>query len=361
MKNKTNNYTFLIIIFALILLGAVTAAIIFYNNITKKDILKIQAEKVVRQELSITGTVIAESLKGGLSQATLFTVTTNSQKYVVRFLTHKSEQKKQQEIEALTNASQAGYGPHVYYANGKQAVIVMEYLVPQKITFHNIESNYLENTLGNVLRQIHSSKNITKTIDVFNEIQKKINSNASYYSTIAFQKLENNLQIIQKAVAPYVQLKPCHNDLNPGNLIFLGDAFKAIDYETAAQADPYFDIATTAIFYPLNSRKLLTIYLARQPSPQEEARLYLMKQVAYINYAVIFCAINIEHANVYKILPKETYESFIQDFSRGKVNLVKPKDALRFAKIMINLALTNCESDKFKNALQSLKFNYTNK
>ena len=116
---------------------------------------------------------------------------------------------------------------------------------------------------------------------------------------------------------------PCHNDLNPGNLLFLGTEFKAIDYESAAQNYPYGDIAEVAIFYcftPSHENVLLTTYLGRKPSAQEQGCLYMMKQIAWINYALLFLKIDFEKIHLYGAMHVPGYQGFLNEMFEGKID-----------------------------------------
>ena len=92
------------------------------------------AVAVVKDKLSISAPLTAQELKGGLSGAKLFTVTSPSQKYVVRFLSHKTSEKRKNEMYALKIASENGYGPRVYFIDNDQGIVIMEYLASQPIT-----------------------------------------------------------------------------------------------------------------------------------------------------------------------------------------------------------------------------------
>ena len=91
----------------------------------KQRIDEKYAAALVKNKLSLTGSVSAEKLAGGFSRAQLFTVTADSKKYVVRFLTHKSSEERSREIDFLQRASQEGYGPHVYFADPAKGIRII--------------------------------------------------------------------------------------------------------------------------------------------------------------------------------------------------------------------------------------------
>jgi thiamine kinase-like enzyme len=146
-------------------------------------------------------------------------------------------------------------------------------------------------------------------------------------------------------------------DIQPNNLIYLGNEFKAVDYESAAQSDPYFDVATVAIYYCFNPKfehVLFTTYLERQPSEQETAKLYLMKLVAEIHYGLIFLKLGIQYIDQYAILSVPSYWEFLSTLGKEKVDLDEPKYKMSMAKILINDVVANFESQEFRDAIRVL-------
>jgi aminoglycoside phosphotransferase (APT) family kinase protein len=84
---------------------------------------------------------------------------------------------------------------------------------------------------------------------------------------------------------------PCHNDLNPGNILTTRDAVVFIDWETAGQADPFVDLGQLGVFaFPTAGARaeLLAAYLGRGPSVEEQARAVLARVMALGFYAAAF-------------------------------------------------------------------------
>jgi tRNA A-37 threonylcarbamoyl transferase component Bud32 len=113
------------------------------------------AANLVKKTLSIPDNVTAEKLTGGFSGAPLFVATTETKKYVVRFLKHKPLEERKREIGVLQIASQAEYGPHVYFADADQGVVIMEFLSPQAMPPELWQSEKLYVMLAKFLQKIH--------------------------------------------------------------------------------------------------------------------------------------------------------------------------------------------------------------
>ncbi len=322
------------------------------------------AAKTVKNALALPGTVTAQKLKGGYSGAPLFTVTADSKKYVVRFLEHKSKEDREQEISCLKTASDGTYGPHIYFADVDHAVIIMEYLPPQRISGEQRDSKELYIALAHLLQKIHRGPKFAKSLNVFDWLEHKLQVvkdilKSKNVKGIPVNKLEEITVTLRKALSPHMTVTPCHNDMNPNNLLFLGDKFKAIDYEFAAQSDPYFDIATIDIYYclfnPAFEHVLLSTYLEHKPSLQEEAKLHLMKQAAWIWYALTFLELGSEKIGEYPTMQISSYWDFLQERATGKIgDFENPEHKIKLAKIMINTVIDNFETPEFRNAVNLL-------
>jgi len=339
-------------------LCTITAMLLALCSCEIRRIDEKYAASVVKEKLSLTGAVTAQALKGGMSGAKLFTVNDGAKKYVIRFMTHGTPERCLEEMRGFGTASENGYGPHVYFMDEKDAVIIMEYISSQPITYQQLQSTELFSMLGHLLKKMHSSQSLQKTTDAINRVKRKLHKITQHGAIIPLERIENNLSIIQQTVTPYIVSAPCHLGLNPDNLVFFGDGFKAIDYESAAQSDPYFDIATVSLFYCLDSNHeeiLLKTYLERKPTLKEKARLYLMKQVALINFGSNLLRKIDPKMPFYKTLKIPSYKACLKEWWLKNITLNKPESRLKFGRAMFDKAIKNFESQEFKDAIRILR------
>jgi thiamine kinase-like enzyme len=316
---------------------------------------KNYAAQVAQKALTLQGPITVTVLKGGISGAPLFKVTADAQKYVIRFLNHKPLEKRRDEIANFTIASTAKYGPHLYYANADEGVVIMEYLAQQKITNEQKKSGELCIALAHLLQKIHHGPAYTKTKDTFAGIQKSINFiktiiAAEHITDFPVEQIETIIATLRTACAASTLIAPCHNDLNPSNIIFLGHEYKAIDFSSAGQANPYYDIATIAD--PASEHLLLTTYLEREPSAQEQALLYAMKQVVLLSSGLGFIRRAPEKISDYATLQTRSWANLQKDFDDGKISLEEPETKILFGKSMINAIITNSQSQEFRDAVK---------
>ncbi|MFA5075477.1 MAG: phosphotransferase [Candidatus Babeliales bacterium] len=327
------------------------------GEINKSDVIRITQDKLSQIGMALSGEISVKKFEGGASSTTLnFLVSDDQNKYVLRsFKPNHSDPAT--EIANFVIASNEGYGPHIYFAGpsqeDSQKIIIMEYLEWKSATHEQLKSDeFLKHVyvmLANLLKKIHTGPDFQKSeSNYFEYLEKNYlqhnnsiaafkNLNPNIYEKI--EKIINDLR--QVLLVPNLLFRPCHNDINPGNLIYLGNEFKVIDFGSAAQYDPYFDIAKAAVTVMIRLEKyykpdleaelekvLLETYLDRQPTEIEKARFYLNKQLIFIEFGI---------SDISHISPE-----IIEQYSD------------RIAAAKFNYVLANCESQKFSDAIRLL-------
>jgi thiamine kinase-like enzyme len=80
-----------------------------------------------------------------------------------------------------------------------------------------------------------------------------------------------------------LELRPCHNDFLPGNLIDDGDRMRIVDWEYAGMGDPFFDLGNFSVNNDLSADEdaaFLAAYDGAPPRPDRLARLVLLRVVS---------------------------------------------------------------------------------
>jgi thiamine kinase-like enzyme len=334
------------------------------------------AAMVVKDALSLPGAVTAQKLTGGKSsEVQLFVATANSKKYVVRIIKRNPPEDREDEIYNSRVAADEGYGPQIYYANHSQGIVIMEYLSGQKVTYQDLQSDQTYITLARLLQKIHHGKALSgREYNGYKRVSDAIRTHKPKYNDyVPLTRVEQVLSICYQALLPHLTKTSCHNDLHGGNWIFLGNEYKAIDYEDAGPNDPYFDVANAAIEVdvatmaleasaynkPAHKINFLALYLNCQPSAAEEAKLYLMKQIVLLRLALddlnrLADSEHSEHIYQYKSFRVPSIKDFAKDRFEGKFNLPEPENGLTLLKTRFNQVIENSESQEFKDAVKTL-------
>ncbi len=89
----------------------------------------------------------------------------------------------------------------------------------------------------------------------------------------------------------FAESAPCHNDMNPGNMLETGEAIYFVDWDTAAEGDPFLDLGQLGVFTfsaAAQRAELLEAYLGRAPSDEDRARATLARVMALGLYGAAF-------------------------------------------------------------------------
>jgi len=105
------------------------------------------------------------------------------------------------------------------------------------------------------------------------------------------KEIIRTLEGVAPCLARYAETAPCHNDLNPNNVLEANERIFFVDWEVAGAGDPFLDLAQLGVFaFPQREQReaLLEAYLARRPSEEETARAAVARVIALAVYAAAF-------------------------------------------------------------------------
>jgi thiamine kinase-like enzyme len=143
------------------------------------------------------------------------------------------------------------------------------------------------------------------------------------------QDLEELLGQYARVAAAYSSLDPdlapSHNDLfKPDNILFDGSRLWLVDWEAAFENDRYADLAVVAnrlVANEAGEQIYLQEYFGAPPDSYQEARFYLMKQLAHTFYAMAFLNMGSAGKPVDWSEPVLAYGDFQQRFWAREVGL----------------------------------------
>jgi aminoglycoside phosphotransferase (APT) family kinase protein len=141
------------------------------------------------------------------------------------------------------------------------------------------------------LRKLHEGPAFPKTISILGVVRHFDDGLRAQGSPGLPLPLMATLADVSRATACFAESAPCHNDLNPGNILETEDRTYFVDWETASAGDPFFDLAEIAVFaFPTPDRRdeLLSAYLGRGPNDEERAHATLARVMALAFYAAGF-------------------------------------------------------------------------
>ena len=158
------------------------------------------------------------------------------------------------------------------------------------------------------------------------------------------------------AVYPHHDMVSSHNDLfKPDNILFDGHRVWLVDWEAAFLNDRYADLAVVANLVVTNDaeeRVYLQEYFGEPPDQYQQARFFLMQQVAHMFYAMGFLLLG---SSGKPINWSETVPE-LRDFHRriwaGEVNLADNQMKTAYARAHWKQLLQNTRQARFNEALR---------
>ncbi len=273
------NY-FPIFLITLILNSSVDAT----NLVSETSVDKILAEAFPQFERN---DITVSLLKGGLSGAGLYKIATNENSYVLRLqpsLNNNTELPN--ELFALIKASKMGLSPVLQYISDNNQAILMEYIALPTLTLEQAKSPQTISKIADAIRLAHTitdypqhnEEMLSKAIRCHHKV---LNDNIGNKEDIdaALRLIKEGLKELESYAYAKVHL---HGDLNPRNIFLTSDKVLFIDWAETSFADPFSDLTYFALkldYDTAQQNALLSYYLQRDPTSQEQARFTLNKKI----------------------------------------------------------------------------------
>lgn len=331
-KNKMFKYFFLNAVKILFVLSLYSQC--FGITIEEENYLY----RILKDNLSITKIHKIEKLVDKDFDSRVLKLTTPTRIYIAKYVT-PYKYSFDEEAKSALFLSKHNLGPKIHFVDNSMRLIIMDYLENKPIDISLRKSDRLYIMLAEVLRSIHKLpiEDWMPKRDIFNIFERNvemlidINSKKMDYKT---KTAINKIKSIFTAEKEKINLeeKVCHNDLHAQNLIFFDNKFLVID-SIISIGDPYYDLATVAIFWcftPKAEQILLESYFQRPLTKLEFNKFKTIKkltQLMYVVKALLDCS-NSEIISL-NFNSKKTLLEFVQSG-----NLSLDKDKIEFASIL---------------------------
>ncbi|RAJ81888.1 phosphotransferase family enzyme [Chitinophaga dinghuensis] len=324
---------------------------------------KIPLQTAIQQTITEPVTAV-KLLTGGLSDATVFLITTESRDYLLKLIPDHVDKKGLTEKYQL--AVGAGVAPGSYYMDDAMGLYITDFVRNQPT--HTVFSPTQTVTeLSSRIRALHQAglpADARKT-----DVTKIFDQTFSWYADNGFLTgtvKENTLLQYEhiKAVYPWNDSAAvfCHNDLNPRNVLCDGQRLWMVDWDTSGVSDRFVDLSIAAIFFaPIGELEasFLHAYFEGDPSAEQLARFKVLKQLCRLVYASKFLQLAMQQQPAdteYNLDPNETDLPTVgQQLRSGSLSMDTPQGLWLYGKAMLNEALTRINEDSFQEYLDCLK------
>ncbi|MBY0353292.1 phosphotransferase [Candidatus Babeliales bacterium] len=305
-----------------------------------KKLVSCGLDKKFSDDRALFGRVYLQKtvLKGGASGAQLYKLSDGAKNYVLRDISHRSEEDRIREISAQKNASENGYGPELYAYDVSQGKLIMSFLqaCAQPNDRHQEMIKLVE-----ALKKMHQGSAFFKCTSLVQQI-KTFNSQVSILPKgIDRKKIAHLLDEIS-SLDVYPKCLT-HRDLNPNNIFFTDQGVKFIDFENAALDDPFVDVATVIIFYQYAGameNEFLKLYLGKEASQQDKDHLELMKKAVSLFYGLILLLLSKVGDSLQEMnIPESSLATALKKMFEGRLSLENQRDLLELALAFLHEAL----------------------
>jgi aminoglycoside phosphotransferase (APT) family kinase protein len=136
-----------------------------------------------------------------------------------------------------------------------------------------------------------------------------------------------------------------HNDVNPGNLIYDESRLLLVDWDAAGRNDPYYDLATIALFHRMDDptcRQLLAAHDGEMVAEVPEFFAYCRRLIAVIcGVAGLQIQLPNEHGSAIEtIASTPSLSEFYQKLRAGELRLDSPEGGRAFGLALLKESFT---------------------
>ncbi|WP_434380947.1 phosphotransferase [Melittangium boletus] len=308
--------------------------------------------------------VVLAPLHGGYSGAPVLKLTVAGQPHVLRVIHAPSPlNSPPRHFACMRTAAEQGLAPAVLFADDRTGICITRYIDTRPHTPLLATDEGLAR-FGQLLRRLHTGPAFPVFLDALQMIQGGLGTlvGAKYPIPALVQAFLDRFETVQAALRPHLTLAPCHNDLNPNNLLFDGERLWLVDWETACMGDPFLDLTTAMLWFdfsPAREETLLRAYWGAEPTPWQRARLEVTRQVSRCFYALVFLLLSLQSGQrpPASLPPGDALPSWSEArraLGTGTVAAQGPDYRFHLSLILSRDALEAMERPAFTQALQLL-------
>ena len=204
----------------------------------------------------------------GLSGAGVYRVDAAGRAYVLKLsAADRPLDEWRRTVEILRSAADAGLTPRVLHVDEERRAVVSEFVVDQSFPrlFHEPRTHVEALALaGRTMRRAHALPIPpgTSTRDARAYLVDVIWPGVAGFALPAWAR--DAVDGVLAESPPDAGRPPVlsHNDVNPSNIVFDGERLLLLDWDAAAQNEPWFDLATMSLFLRMDADTCLALLAA---------------------------------------------------------------------------------------------------
>ena len=311
--------------------------------------------------LANLGNYSLEIIVGGLGGARLYRLQTEEKNLVVR-IQNNGIFSTENLYEDAKIASESRYGPYLHLSNSEKGLMIMDE-IPNDCSLSRTGNKFYKK-LTNAIRTMHQGPLFSKKknfLEWIRDAEEKLQNKAIHYPIMNDTDKTLYKQTIEEisSLMPLFEddIKPCHHDLHPGNILHDDNQLVLIDFESASNDVFFFDLGITTYYHTYEDADIsnfLRSYFEGDPSPEHNAKFICLRPLAGLFHAFWWADIaGLSTLSKHQEIP--LYKKIQPLIRQGTMDLTSKYVQQSVAISICNEAIRLLKEDKFRQSIDFLR------
>ncbi|MBS0655803.1 MAG: phosphotransferase [Verrucomicrobia bacterium] len=198
------------------------------------------------------------------------------------------------EIHNMWAVNNLDVAPKLHHADLQAGIIIMDYIQPTRLTTDTLDDeqqiSHLYAELGKKAKLLHGGPSFTETAtNVFDDLESTLQTAKIDRAPDVAREVLEHVRNLAPVLNRHEVCTPCHKDLHSNNILLTDKSAFFIDWELGANCNRFVDLACLSIFFVFDAKYddlLLEHYFGEKPTEEQQAQLFLMKQVCLAFYGI---------------------------------------------------------------------------
>ncbi len=301
----------------------------------------------------------------GFSGALVYRIVVRGSPFLLRIITRTNDSTTSDHFTCMKTAAEAGLAPQVRYSSVEDRISITDFVEAVPFPAHDALVR-----MPAVLQNLHALPPFPARASHLNTsctfllhkgpardaILQKFQAANILPKTESDDLMARFAQIESVYVLRDADMVSSHNDLfKPDNVLFDGRRVWLVDWEAAFLNDRYADLAVMAnllVTSDTGEQAFLQEYLGRRPEEHQLAKLYLMRQVTHIFYAIAFLMAGSagKPVDLRETLPE--FNELQQRFWTGEFKVTDNRARLIYGRFHLHRLFENARRPRFEESLR---------
>jgi len=288
----------------------------------------------------------------GLSGARVYAVEAEGRSFVLKIATPDEDTADWARAVHLQRlAAEAGIAPTVVHVDEARRAFVSAFVVDQSFLRHYLDPSTHEaalTELGQLIRRIHALPVPASAVaidrrQVLRQVWAELRTDCALPDFVG-AAIE---RVLAEAPPPSDRAQVLgHNDVNPSNIVYDGEAILMLDWAVAGPADPFYDLAAISVFLRMDEDtclRLLSAYDGKTATAIPARLSYTRRLVAAFAGTVQLCiARRLNHpgaSGTETLAATLSFAEFVEKLLAGEVKFGTPDGQWAFGLALLKESL----------------------